>query len=72
MFAVIMTHIQSDIRTRLELGLSWIFAEYCLCQEFIPNTLSNQNESANDRYEWTFFNLMKGILDSNAESEKSL
>jgi len=70
---VIMTHIQSDIKTRLELGLNWIFAEYCLCQEFLPLGPSvNPNEKPMDRYEWTFFNLMKGILESNAESEKSL
>ncbi|ODN04325.1 Symplekin [Orchesella cincta] len=67
----IMQHIQEDIKNRLELGISWLFTEYCLCQEFVAKAVPMKHESTADRYEWLFFNLMKGILDYNNESEKT-
>lgn len=66
-----MQHIQEDIKNRLDLGINWLYTEYCLYQDFLSKSLPMKHESSSDRYEWTFFNLMKGILYFNVESEKT-
>lgn len=48
-FLVIMQYIQEDIKIRLDLGISWLYTEYCLYQDFVSKSVPMKHESPFDR-----------------------
>ena len=45
-----MSYIKEEIKSRLDLGINWIFSEYCLIQDFITRALPVAHDNASERY----------------------